>query len=169
MNLQQERIAALCAQLKLEWVSEQYSQLAQEAVRSEMSYADFLERLLLQESSSKQARAREMLTRMACFPALKTLEQYDFNFSAGVPKAAIQELAGLAFVERAENIVLIGPSGIGKTHLALALGYRATQSGVKALHYRGRSDAATGCGTAARSAEGILQPGDIGTSPAHRG
>lgn len=68
---------------------------------------------------------------MACFPAIKTLEDDDFGFSPGVPKAVLTELAGLVFIERAENVVLIGPSGIGKTHLASALGYRATQAGIK--------------------------------------
>lgn len=131
MNLQQERIAALCTQLKLERIADHYPHLAQEAVREDLSFADFLERLLQHETGCRQTRTRELLTRMACFPAIKTLEDYDFGFSPGIPKAVLQELAGLAFVERAENIVLIGPSGIGKTHLASALGYRATQAGIK--------------------------------------
>lgn len=131
MNLQQERIAALCAHLKLERVADAYPHLAQQAVREELSFADFLERLLQDESGFRQNRTRELLTRMACFPAIKTLEGYDFGFSPGVPKAALTELAALAFIERAENVLLIGPSGIGKTHLAIALGYRATQAGIK--------------------------------------
>ena len=64
-------------------------------------------------------------------PAIKTLEDYDFGFATGVPKTQIQELASLAFVERAENIVLLGPSGTGKTHLALALAYRAVMARIK--------------------------------------
>lgn len=131
MNLQQERIAELCGQLKLERLAQYYPALAQQAVRDELSYADFLERLLENETGFRQSRSRELLTRMACFPAIKTLEEYDFGFSAGVPKAQFTELGGLAFIERAENVVLIGPSGIGKTHLAIALGYRTTQSGIK--------------------------------------
>ena len=71
------------------------------------------------------------MLRMAGFPALKTLEDYDFGFACGVPKLQIQELAGLAFLALTENIVLIGPSGIGKTHLATAMGIRATQAGLK--------------------------------------
>ena len=57
-----------------------------------------------------------MLTRIAGFPALKTLESYDFAFASGAPRQQIQELAGLGFVERSENVVLLGPSGVGKTH-----------------------------------------------------
>lgn len=61
-------------------------------------------------------------------PSIKTLEQYDFAFASGAPRAQIQELASLAFIERAENVVLLGPSGVGKTHIASALAYRATQA-----------------------------------------
>ncbi|MDE3022549.1 MAG: ATP-binding protein [Pseudomonadota bacterium] len=64
-------------------------------------------------------------------PAIKTLEEYDFAFAQGAPKARIMELASLAFISRAENVILPGPSGIGKSHLALALGYRATQANLK--------------------------------------
>lgn len=131
MNLQQERIAQLCQQLKLESVVTQYPILAQEAVRDELPYSDFLEKLLERESRIRLERTRETMLRMAGFPAVKTLEDYDFTFACGVPKTQIQELAGLAFLERAENIVLIGPSGIGKTHLATAIGIRATQAGLK--------------------------------------
>ena len=76
-------------------------------------------------------RAREMLTRTAGFPAQKTLECYDFAFATGAPRTQIQELASLGFVERAENIVLLGPSGTGKTHLAIAFGLIAAHKGWK--------------------------------------
>ena len=75
--------------------------------------------------------AREMLTRTAGFPAQKTLECYDFAFATGAPRTQIQELASLSFVERAENIVLLGPSGTGKTHLAIAFGPIAAHKGWK--------------------------------------
>ena len=68
---------------------------------------------------------------MAGFPAIKTLDQYDLGFATGAPRKQIMELASLAFVERAENVVLLGPSGVGKTRLAIALGYLATQKGYK--------------------------------------
>jgi DNA replication protein DnaC len=57
-----------------------------------------------------------MLLKLATLPAVKTLEQYDFGFASGAPRSQIQELAGLAFVERTENVVMLGPSGVGKTH-----------------------------------------------------
>jgi len=85
------------------------------AKRKDTSYADFLYQVL-------RARSATMLARTAGFPAIKTLADYDFGFATGAPKAQIQELAKLSFVERAENVVMLGPSGTGKTHLAIALG-----------------------------------------------
>jgi len=68
---------------------------------------------------------------MAGFPAIKTLDSFDFAVATGAPKDVIMQLASLAFIERRENIMLLGPSGVGKTHLAIALGYLATQAGLK--------------------------------------
>lgn len=131
MNLQHERIQAACAQLALSTVAEQYAPLAQQAARDALSYGDFLEALLKAELSARQARTQYMLTRTAGFPVLKTLADYDFDFATGAPRAQVLELASLAFIERAENLILLGPSGVGKTHLAIALGYLATQAGMK--------------------------------------
>ena len=72
-----------------------------------------------------------MLTRTAGFPALKTLDGYDFAFATGAPRQQIQELAALGFVERSQNVVLLGRSGTGKTHLAIAFGLLAAQRGWK--------------------------------------
>jgi DNA replication protein DnaC len=88
--------------------------------------------VLAAERAARQGRTRSTLTRLAGFPAIKTLDEFDYEFAPGVPKATLQELASLAFVERNENVVLVGPSGVGKTHLAIALGYLATQAGIKA-------------------------------------
>jgi DNA replication protein DnaC len=108
-----------------------YSGIAQSAAAKEASFADFLEETLRAERDARSARAREMFARVAGFPTIKTLAGFDFGFAAGVPRPQIHELAGLAFIERAENVVFLGPSGVGKTHLAIALGYLATQHGHK--------------------------------------
>ncbi|AIO36884.1 istB-like ATP binding family protein [Burkholderia cenocepacia] len=65
------------------------------------------------------------------FPAIKTLDDYDYSFAVGAPRKTIDELATLRFIERGENAVLPGLSGVGKTHLATAIGYAATQAGIK--------------------------------------
>lgn len=130
-ELQHERIAALCAELRLGALAGLYGGLAQAAVAKEETYADFLEAALKGERDARRGRAREMAARVAGFPAIKTLDAYDFGFATGAPRQQIQELASLGFVERAENVVFLGPSGVGKTHLAVALGYLATQRGWK--------------------------------------
>lgn len=131
MNLQTERIGQFCKQLKLERVLAEYGAAAQTAVRDEASFADFLEAVLKAESDFRAERTRQMLAKLAGFPALKTLEAFDFGFAVGAPKALIQELATLAFIERIQNVVLLDASGVGKTHLAIALGLRATAASVK--------------------------------------
>lgn len=131
MNLQHERMQALCEGLNLPTIAQGYAAAAQRAAAEQTAFSDFLESLLRDEAAGRQARKQSMLTRLAGFPAVKTLEAFDYGFATGLKRAQIEELAGLAFVERAENVVLVGPSGVGKTHLAIALGYRAAQAGIK--------------------------------------
>lgn len=131
MSLQHQRIAELCEQLKLAGLGAQWPALAQDAVRDEASFADFLEKLLVSELVLRDERRTTTLMKLATMPAVKTLEQLDWSCAGGAPKAQIQELAHLAFVQRAENVVLLGPSGVGKTHIALALGQRAVIAGHK--------------------------------------
>jgi DNA replication protein DnaC len=122
-----EKVDALCDELSLMAVANHYASLADEAAKKKRSFVDFLETVLTEEASLRDERRREVLMRMAAFPSVKTLEQFDFEAAPGVPKARIQELAGLAFIERRENVIFLGPSGTGKSHLATALAVRATQ------------------------------------------
>ena len=92
---------------------------------------DFLEHLLHEEKLARHQRKQAMYTRMAAFPAVKTFEEYDFTFATGAPQKQLQSLRTLSFIERNENIVLLGPSGVGKTHLAIAMGYEAVRAGIK--------------------------------------
>lgn len=128
---QHERIVHLCEQLKLQAVATSYPDLADVAASKDASFFDYLEEVLKAEQEARQNRSRHILAKMAGFPAIKTLEGYDFDFAGGAPRQRLLELSGLAFLERKENVIFLGPSGTGKTHLAIALGYRATQCGCK--------------------------------------
>jgi DNA replication protein DnaC len=131
VSLQHERIAALCEQLKFARLHTEWPALAQDAARAEASFADFLEKVLAAELVGRNERRCTTLLKLATMPAVKTLEQFDWSHAGGAPKAQIVELSHLAFVERAENVVLLGPSGVGKTHIALALAHRAVMAGHK--------------------------------------
>lgn len=131
MDIQHERINEYCQQLNLPTIAQEYDQQAQSCVDQEKSFSDYLESLLKLEISSKQLRSRRMLTKTAGFPSIKTLDDFDFKIASGISEKKMRELSSLSFVERHENVVLLGPSGIGKTHLAIALGYLATQSHMK--------------------------------------
>ncbi|WP_039907136.1 IS21-like element helper ATPase IstB [Candidatus Regiella insecticola] len=131
MNLQLSRIGELTSELQLPGIDANACDLAQQAAQQEWDYLTFLEQALQCEKRSRHQRKQHMFTRMAGFPSLKTLEDFDFTFAAGVPKKQVIELASLSFIERQENVVMLAPSGVGKTHIAIALGYKAVQAGIK--------------------------------------
>lgn len=110
MIQQHERIAGLCEQLKMACLATEWPGLAQQAAQDEVSFADFLEKLLGRELAAREQRKRVTLLKLATMSAAKTLEQFDWNAGSGAPKAQILELSHLAFVERAENVVLLGPT-----------------------------------------------------------
>lgn len=131
MNLQQDRIEALCTVLKLGRIAAEWPAVAEQCAREDATHGEFLERVLAVENEARIERQRAALMKIATIPAVKTIEQYDFSFASGAPRAQIQELAALSFIERAENVVFLGPSGVGKSHLAQALAYRAVMAGIK--------------------------------------
>lgn len=96
MKLQHERIGTLCSELCLHSVPVRYPELAGHAAEKNQSFSDFLETVLAAEHAARQGRTRSTMTRLAGFPAIKTLEDFDYEFAPGVPKATIAELSGLA-------------------------------------------------------------------------
>lgn len=123
-----EQIGHLCDSLKLSSVAVSWPSLAEQCIAQEKSYGEFLRALLESEQQQRDERTRQLFSRMAGFPAHKELSTFDFKFATGVPKQQIQELSALTFIERNENVVLLGPSGVGKTHLAIGLGLKAVQA-----------------------------------------
>jgi len=127
-----EEILNLCRSLKLSTVAEEYHTIATTAAKESWQYIQFLHELLKLESDNRMDRSKSVLTKLASFPAIKTLEQFDYTFSVGVNRKQIEELASLAFIKKHENIILLGQCGVGKTHLAIALAYKAVQHRYKA-------------------------------------
>lgn len=127
MNLADERVERLSEKLHLPDVPALLGVLAQEAVAKEWSFSDFTEALLQAQADAADARAADTIQRLAGFPVRKTLDEFDYSFQPSVNKKQVAELASCAFVERAENVVLLGPPGVGKTHLAIALGAEAAK------------------------------------------
>ena len=103
--------------------------LADRARAEEWSYERFAEALLASEVASRESSGGELRIRAARFPARKTLEEFDFSFARSLKKAAVLHLAQLDFLHARENVVLLGPPGTGKTHLAIAISIRACLSG----------------------------------------
>ena len=127
-TLQAERLLNTCERLKLRVIPERYEALSEEAAAGEWTYVDYLERLLEEEAAARQERAIAMKTRMAHFPFLKTLDQFDFSFQPSLDRKLIKRLSTLRFVEECENVIFLGPPGVGKTHLAIALGLEAAKA-----------------------------------------
>lgn len=115
--------------LKLPFILEHFEELAGQAGAQQWSHVDFLARLIEGEAALRQDQARQRRIRNAGFPVLKTLGQFDFTWPTKINRLAVQNLFRLKFIEDKANAILIGGVGLGKTHLAIALGWAACQAG----------------------------------------
>ncbi len=129
MSVAYQRVQAHLERLKLKRVADLLDPIAEEATKESLSYVDFLDRLLEAESTSRAERRLIAKTRLAHFPFHKTLADFDFSFQPSIDRKQIQELATLRFLAHGENVILLGPPGVGKTHLAIALGMEAVAHG----------------------------------------
>ena len=128
---QLERIQELLQKLRLMKALIELPQLLQEASKKELSYSDFLEELLSRETTAKKERHTAMRTTMARFPFQKSLESFDFKQQPSLDPKAIRELSTGRFIADSENVLLLGPPGVGKTHLAVGLGLKACALGYR--------------------------------------
>ena len=100
----------------------------EQSLHAEHTYAQFLDELLTSEQQERGRKGEEMRTKLARLPHRKSLEEFDFSFQLSIGQ--IDELATLAFAARAENIILLGPPGVGKTHLAVGISMKALKAGL---------------------------------------
>lgn len=104
--------------------------LLERAQRENTTYLEFLNDLLEAELSERQRRNIEVRSKLARLPYKKTLKEFDFTFQPSIDEKQIKELATMAFVYRAENVIFLGPPGVGKTHLAVGLAIEALSQGI---------------------------------------
>jgi DNA replication protein DnaC len=116
MSLAYERVQAHLERLKLKRVAELLDPIAEQATKDKLSYLDFLDRLLAAEAVGRAERRLLAKTRLAHFPFIKTLADFDFGFQLSIDRKQIQELATLRFLANGENVIFLGPPGVGKTH-----------------------------------------------------
>ena len=126
-------LVTLLERMRMEHLAAQLDSVCEQAAKQELDLRGFLSQALETEWRGRQLRGIEARLKLARFPWVKTLEQFDFDFQPSVDRKVVRELAGLAFVERAQNVVLLGQPGVGKTHLAIALGVKAVEAGYAAL------------------------------------
>ena len=121
---QLERLGEHLRKLRLLKSGERMEALLQHAAANELPYAEFLEQVLSEEVAAKTSKNIAMRTAMARLPFVKPLETFDFDYQPSIDRKTLGELSALRFVEERRNVLLLGPPGVGKTHLAIALGSR---------------------------------------------
>lgn len=119
--------------LKLRKIREVLDERCREAEEKNWSYREFLTTLVEEEVQARDDTQYEKRLRMAKFPSEKTIEGFDFKFLQGLHREHMMELSTLSFIEQKETVMMIGPAGLGKTHLAIGLGMKAVEKGYHVL------------------------------------
>jgi DNA replication protein DnaC len=123
----------LLSRLRMERLEAQLDSVCDQASQKHMDYRIFLAQALQAEWQGRFQRGIEARLRLARFPWIKTLDQFEFDFQPSLDRRQVRELAGMGFVERSQNVIVLGPPGVGKTHLAIALGVKAVEAGYSVL------------------------------------
>ncbi|MGV1097811.1 IS21-like element helper ATPase IstB [Thiovibrio sp. JS02] len=130
-QLTSERLQDNLQRLKLSRAAEVLDAIVQDAEGNKSSYLAFLDHLLEEEVAAKDTRRVQTAMKTAGLPSAKTIDEYDFSFHPNLDKKAVMELFELDFITKHENVVFLGPPGVGKTHLATALAIKACHHGFK--------------------------------------
>ena len=133
INNQDTYIEEKMKQFHLIDMREQYDSLITEAEQTNLGYKEFLIRLLQIEEEGKSSRRSERLLMKASFESYKRLKDIDYSFNSSLDKNKIEELGKLHFLEKHENIIIIGPPGVGKSMIATGIGINACNAGRKVL------------------------------------
>lgn len=143
-----QKIRSHLAYLRLTAAEEALAQELERALKDKLSHSAFLERLLSIEVDATAARRHRSRLRFASFPAPWRLEDFDFDAQPALDRKLVDELATLRFVEEAGNVLIVGPPGVGKTMLAIALGHAAVDAGYR-VYFTTAADLAARCHRAA--------------------
>lgn len=122
-------------ELKLPTFFREYRKIAELCQKDRSDYQTFLLRLVEREMQDREIRARERRIKTAKFPVIKTLDSFDFKAQPSINQTLVRELMRAEYIDQRENVLLIGNSGTGKTHLALALAFSACEQGRKVRFY----------------------------------
>jgi len=129
-----QQLRSHLAYLKLGAAADALAPALEAAEREKPGYTRFLHDLLQVEVNASEQRRLDGRMRFSRLPAHKTLEQFDFTAQPTLDRRLVEDLATLRFVEEKSNCLLIGPPGVGKTHLAIALGHRAVHAGYRVYY-----------------------------------
>ena len=127
------RVVEQLTRLRLRYVADRLDAVLSDAARTEPTYLDFLDSVLRQEVEAKQRTRVAMGLKIAHFPTVKTLDDFEFKFQPSVDQRLVRELATARFLAQAENVLIFGAPGVGKTHLAIALGRAVVEAGHSVL------------------------------------
>jgi len=128
MSITDELVPVL-KKLRLSGVLQTLDLRTKQAVDDNLGHGEFLFRLCTDEVERRESKQLDLRLRRASFDNAKRLEDFEWSFNPQVPKAKVVDLATCHFIERAENVLFVGPSGVGKSHLAQAIGERACRAG----------------------------------------